>query len=358
MFPFDKLRYIQIEITNNCQAGCPMCPRYSDGQLNPNLVISSWTLDEYKQMFTPEVIKQLEVIEFCGSYGDPVINKDLLAMCEYTKSISPSINITIKTNGSIRTTAWWKELAQALKNNSCVVFALDGLADTNHIYRVGTDFNKIIDNATAFISAGGVATWDMLLFQHNEHQVNEARALSQKLGFQNFFAKASSRFIDTDSGAMFPVKDKDGNLQYNLKPYTNNVIKFPDKDVVVNYKQLVESSVITCRSKIGRELYIDSNKHLYPCCFTSKVLYDVHNGDDFTSFIKFKVYEQFKFLINEIGGLETFNAHTHGIKNILNSDTWQSFWQTKWKNPNKLMICATSCDNVHLEEYSDMFLNA
>ena len=49
MFPFDKLKYIQIEITNNCQAGCPMCPRWE----NPNKLMICATscdnvqIDEY-----------------------------------------------------------------------------------------------------------------------------------------------------------------------------------------------------------------------------------------------------------------------------------------------------------------------
>lgn len=355
MFPFDKLKYIQIEITNNCQAGCPMCPRYSNGKINPNLTISSWTLDEYKQIFTPELINQLNTIEFCGNYGDPVTNKDLLAMCKYTVDISTTVNLVIKTNGSIRSPDWWKELAHTLHNNSSVIFAIDGLEDTNHIYRIGTNFNKIIDNATSFINNGGNATWDMLLFQHNEHQVDEARNLSQQLGFKNFFAKASARFIESESGAMFPVKDKDGNLLYTLKPYTHNVIKFHDKNA--DYQQLLEASVITCRSKANQELYIDSNKHLFPCCFTSKALYDVHTGNDFTAVIKSKVYEQFKSLIDEIGGLETIDAYKHGVKNILSTDTWQTFIQPRWENPNKLMICATSCDNVQIDEYSDKVLN-
>ena len=34
-----------------------------------------------------------------------------------------------------------------------VNFAIDGLSDTNHIYRVKTNFDKIMINAEAFIKA-------------------------------------------------------------------------------------------------------------------------------------------------------------------------------------------------------------
>ena len=52
-----------------------------------------------------------------------------------------------------------------------VWFAIDGLEDTHSIYRQGTNWKKIIDNVMTFVDAGGKARWDMLVFQHNEHQV-------------------------------------------------------------------------------------------------------------------------------------------------------------------------------------------
>ena len=80
-----------------------------------------------------------------------------------------------------KTQEWWRKLA---KENVKVTFGLDGLKDTNHPYRISTDFDKIISNANAFIGAGGFAKWHMLVFKHNEHQVEEARQMSKDLGFR------------------------------------------------------------------------------------------------------------------------------------------------------------------------------
>ena len=51
--------------------------------------------------------------------------------------------------------------------NGYARFAIDGLEDTNHIYRRNTDWVKIVQNATAYIAAGGRAEWDFIVFAHN-----------------------------------------------------------------------------------------------------------------------------------------------------------------------------------------------
>jgi hypothetical protein len=48
-------------------------------------------------------------------------------------------------------------------------------------------------NAETFISAGGNAHWDMLVFKHNEHQVAACEQLAKQMGFKWFRAKVSKR---------------------------------------------------------------------------------------------------------------------------------------------------------------------
>jgi MoaA/NifB/PqqE/SkfB family radical SAM enzyme len=319
---------------------------------NPYLIMSSWTLDEYKQIINDEVIHQVDEIEFCGNFGDPVMNNDLLEMCRYTRNISPSVNIIIKTNGSIRNTGWWHTLASVLNGNSTVVFAIDGLKDTNHLYRIGTDFDKIIENANSFIVNGGFAIWDMILFRHNEHQVDMAKELSQTIGFKGFNAKGTSRFIETEKGTVFPVKDKHGNFEYNLLPDSKNIIKFIDKKLLKNYKGLVTQTSIECHVKKTKEIYIDSLKHVYPCVFTGKVLYNTTNDNPILEPYLIDRLEQFKMFIEEFGGLVSLDAHRHGIKNIIDSDQWHLLWVNRWSNPDKLLVCAKSCSS-DFKEYLD-----
>ena len=48
------------------------------------------------------------------------------------------------------------------------------------------NYQKIIDNASAFIQAGGFATWQFVPYAHNEHQVKNCIKVSQELGFKKF----------------------------------------------------------------------------------------------------------------------------------------------------------------------------
>jgi MoaA/NifB/PqqE/SkfB family radical SAM enzyme len=179
VFNFNQLKGIHLEITNRCQAACPMCARNHHGGLpNPNLVEGDWTLEDFKKIMTPEVLNQLEYYYFCGNFGDPMVNNDLISMVEYSNAIAPHVSIRIHTNGGARKTEWWKQLAEVCVENDTVIFALDGLQDTHHLYRVNTTYERVVENAKAFIDAGGNAHWAMIVFKHNEHQVEECRKIA------------------------------------------------------------------------------------------------------------------------------------------------------------------------------------
>ena len=49
------------------------------------------------------------------------------------------------------------------------MFAVDGLADTHSIYRVRTNWDKIIENIKAFTNNAGRARVIMTVFEHNKH---------------------------------------------------------------------------------------------------------------------------------------------------------------------------------------------
>ena len=140
-----------------------------------------------------------------------------------------------------------------------VVFSIDGLEDTNHIYRKNVRWDKLIENAKSYIDSGGSAHWDMLVFDHNKHQVNECQLLANKLGFTWFRVKTTDRW-DT-----YPV-DK-----VELRP--------ADKIEHISYK---DNTSIRCERDNDKSIFLDYNGQLWPCCYIGEeyynfVGYDNHN---------------------------------------------------------------------------------
>lgn len=340
MFKFEELKSVHVEITNNCQASCPMCSRNIHGGIeNPLLELENWTLDRFKIAFTPEVLNQLTKLYFCGNFGDPIINKDLPNMCLYAKTINPQIQIRIHTNGSARNSEWWIKLVNSLPENHCVVFAIDGLEDTHSLYRIGTNYNTIIENAHNFILAGGKAEWAFIRFKHNEHQVDEAKKLAKQLGFESFVMKDSSRFLLEPK---FPVWNDKKETIYNLEPSKYSELKFIDKNVLTNYKKIVDGMTIECYVQKEREIYLDAKGHLLPCCWLSMTPYIPFDHEG--SFIPAKqdMLNQYHELIESLGGLQKIDIENHNIKDIINSTEYQSVWNEYW-NEKKLLTCARVC---------------
>ena len=202
MYDYNDIRTVHLEITEKCNAACPMCARnINGGEDNPWLQNAELSLNDIITIFPDKFIQQLNHIFMCGNYGDPIVAKDTLKVFKHFRNINPTLYLGMNTNGSARTVSWWKDLATVIGSDGYVVFSIDGLEDTNYLYRKNTVWEKIIKNAKAFIDAGGIAHWEYIVFEHNEHQVEEARRLSEQMGFQKFQVKTSSRFFSSVSGS-------------------------------------------------------------------------------------------------------------------------------------------------------------
>ena len=350
MFAYNELKNIHLEITNRCQASCPMCSRNIHGGLeNPLIKNNDWTTNDFKAIMTKDVLQQLKGFYFCGNFGDPIINNDLIDMCRYSTDVNPNLNIRIHTNGGARNKQWWKDLAQALPLNHNVIFAIDGLADTHSLYRVGTNFNKVLENAKAFINAGGTAEWAFIKFKHNEHQLLAAEALAKEHGFARFTYKDSARFVATEQ---FPVYNSAGNTTRYLEPPTGSKINLITQDIIDNYKDIVDASEIDCYVTQTKEIYIDAYKKIMPCCFLASVPYNYINPADVVNNIRSEMQNQYKELVNDLGNTD---ALTISIEDVINSQSWQTVWNKYW-GEQKLITCARTCGVNKLSKPKDQFI--
>ena len=110
-----------VDLSTYCNAGCPQCHRTdrTTGKKVEWLPLIQWSLECFKRRF--DYMGSISGFEFCGTWGDPVMNKDLLEICRYIIENS-SAHIQINTNGSIRDESWWWELGSVGRERLKVVF--------------------------------------------------------------------------------------------------------------------------------------------------------------------------------------------------------------------------------------------
>lgn len=223
------------------------------------------SLSQAKQIFTVPFLQQLDQILINGNYGDFITARDGLEIVEYFHNSNPKLKIIISTNGSGRPNIWTR-LAEL---GTEVHFRLDGLEDTHQLYRQYTNFNLIIQNARKFIAAGGRATWAMIKFNHNAHQIGTCQDLANSLGFEKFDLVDAGRdttvVFDRDKKFSHIIGDYVGPREYDLL-YTQYQHYISDPMLTFG-KIKIEEKSIDCYSKKNKEIYISANGEVYPCCW-------------------------------------------------------------------------------------------
>ena len=233
-----NIKVLHLEPTDVCQAACLLCFRETDKEFRKNRQ-HHLTIDRINKHFDDNAIAELDKMFMCGNYGDPAAGKNTLEIYKYFRSVNPNIVLGMNTNGGIQTTFWWHALGSIMNQlQDYVVFSIDGLESTNHIYRKNVVWSKVMQNAQAFIEAGGSAHWDMLVYKHNQYQVDECEQLARDMGFQWFRAKVSKRgFTDRLEAPIGWLNPR------------------------------VQSTKVKCHALNEQSAYIDAQGNLSPCCW-------------------------------------------------------------------------------------------
>ena len=251
----------------------------------------------------------------------------------------------MNTNAGARDEEWWKELANTFGRMGTVIFSVDGLSDTNHIYRQGVNWSAVERSIKSFINAGGRARWDFLVFEHNQHQVEHAEALSKEWGFEKFVTKKTGRFVTAKSEKKdaHQAKDRKGEetaeIKKPSKEYQNRALSTQDK-LIEKYGSMdayYDIAPIRCKVKEEGSLFITAEGLALPCCWTAGRMYKWWNKDPYV--------EQIWTFINLSGGKEKLDAR-QGLKEVFNSGIFERIeksWNINGCSNGKLKVCAMKC---------------
>lgn len=291
-FEPNQIGRIQIELSNYCNAACPQCDRYEQyvewktgNRVTPDLNNTWYTKKQIEEMFGKYQWDNLEFVHYCGNVDEPVTNPEMLDITEYfIKHLikNPMGRVGISTNGGLRDENFWTELGKLSSATKQVftVFGLDGLEDTNHIYRRNVRWETVQRNWRAYIKAGGHAHWQFIVFNHNKHQLEEAKKLADNEGFVNFTIVQSGRAevmqIDSEPEEKKPesVIKQEVNIPEWYEQKSNKI-----DGLTINEfkKQTPVLNTVRCAAKCNSNMdnfhptygniYISAKGYVTPCCW-------------------------------------------------------------------------------------------
>lgn len=327
-FEIDELKSIELDITSYCNSGCPICSRHKWGTADPVEELKLSHLDKSAIFSIADEVNSNVKFHLNGVLGDAMMHPDILDIIKYLSQKGISTNI--ETNGSSRNEKLWAELAKIEKLT--VQFSIDGLADTNFIYRIKTNFDKIINNAKAFINAGGVAYWKFIVFEHNQHQIETARLFAENLGFKGFTTLDSVRFLESEytiDKKYYKNNPEAYDQDYTIKP--SDKVKDKLSDFLISNMKDAPVENIDCKSIHRKDMFVAHDGNVWPCCF----------------FEAFKFKKEFISLYDDATKQygKGFNNlyNNNSFKDIFYNDFFQEFLNKDWtsKEPNK--ICKLKC---------------
>jgi MoaA/NifB/PqqE/SkfB family radical SAM enzyme len=349
MYTSADIREVHLEITQRCQAACPMCDRNENGgKDNIHITNAELSVDDVKTIFSPEFIAQLDTMYMCGNLGDPIVARDTLEVFEYFRACNPTMWLSMNTNAGAKSTDWWRKLAGVINNKGAVIFSVDGLEDTNHLYRQNVVWANVERNMRAFIDAGGRARWDFLIFQHNEHQIDEAEQLAHSWGVERFQKKKSARFISSITNKAkeyHQAKNRKGALTATIaKPKgldNQNLILQKQKQIEKDYgsmRDFYNECGVACKVAKTRSIFITAEGLFMPCCWTAGRMYKWWHKDHRV--------EQIWDFIEAAGGKASLNVVENDLCAVIDGPMVgdiTSSWNKSGINNGKLGVCAQKC---------------
>lgn len=359
-----------IEVTSNCNAACLECVRQMPGSNVPkNLHMSKQVFEQ----LIDDISDTLELVNFEGSYSDAPMHPNFLEFCKYIIE-NTDAKILINTNGSYRNADWWANLGKLFANNDkySVNFGIDGIDQETHtMYRVDTFFDKIMDNAQAYINAGGKAIWKMLPFDFNRDLEDQARQMAMDMNFFEFRRNKLTRYYDKAYRYIVAsrwyeyngknIEDEDYNyalgddpdfdkffeLVDKMEPY----IKFePDPEIHLNKNldiALDYLEIPKCQWREQNQIQVGANGVVWQCCHMQSGVHEFRTDNSFNEHARWFKHYSYEENWNNINYNRIYDILSH---RYFTHDLYDSFKNScnSIKNP-RMRVCSKKCGDFGIE---------
>lgn len=244
---------IWLDLSTYCNAACPQCHRTSTNGLGKIewLPLIKWSLEDFKRQFPADSMSALKRFEICGTWGDPMMSKDIGKIVKYIIDNSEA-NVHINTNGGMRTPEFYEDLGNYCGKRLLIYFDVDGITNEMHQkYRRGVDLQTVLDNMEALSNTDAITRAFVILFKHNQDYVYDIKDMCKMYGAESVYIIKSDRFLVNnkfnfvnEDGETETLEEIDKNLNHMIEnPWVDNASKNimnrigkKDKSVMTAYR--------------------------------------------------------------------------------------------------------------------------
>ena len=183
---------LHIELTNRCFLECPACPRTQWRELTRRpLVKTDLDIDLLAKFLDCAGGQDIDTLVLCGDYGDCIYSPNLLPFMDRFRHKK----FTIVTNGSRRNLDFWHEFNSKLTSQDIVIFSIDGLESSNHLYRRNSHWSSIMEGLDIVCQGPAQVIWKTIIFSFNQQHLDEMKVMAESKG-AIFSAEKTHRFGD------------------------------------------------------------------------------------------------------------------------------------------------------------------
>ena len=102
--------------------------------------------------------------------------------------------IRVATNGSGKSLEWWEEAFSYGNGENAWYFGVDGIDEKSELYRVGSNFKNVWEMMKLGKKLGHTIVWQYIIFGYNEHEIDEAKEIAIREGFNLLFVRTNRGF--------------------------------------------------------------------------------------------------------------------------------------------------------------------
>jgi radical SAM protein with 4Fe4S-binding SPASM domain len=176
--------YLTLESGNSCNLKCPLCATTFREKSIPKGMLTLENATKIIDRFPALLVLNLSL------WGEPFLNKQIFDIIKYARS--KKIEVIVQSNFSL---SYFDEaMAQKILDSdlSILWLSIDGASqETYEIYRRRGDYGLVVKNLELLRrmqlkqrKKHPKITWKMVVNKFNEHELNDAKAVAERLGVE------------------------------------------------------------------------------------------------------------------------------------------------------------------------------